>query len=66
MFVELPVLRQRHKEADDRLPQETTASVACRAVISVQYLQLFQDLAQWTGIDVHLHNAARQPFSFHF
>ena len=60
VFVALPAVRQRHKEADGRLLLETTASVACRAVISVQYLQCFQDLAPWIGI------AVRQPFSSHF
>jgi len=66
VFVALPVVRQTHKEADGRLLQETTASVACRAVISVQYLQCFRDLAPWTGIAVQLHNAVRHPFSSHF
>ena len=48
----LPMVRQRHKEADGRLLQETRVLMFLTQVISVEILRSFQDLAPWTGIAI--------------
>jgi len=46
------MVRQRHKEADGRLLQETRFLMFLTQVISVEILWSVQDLAPWTGIAI--------------